>query len=110
MLTMLQVRKAYMAVPVIYDGKPIRAQRLNGDSRLREIFLQSVVGMSRKSYDRRLLSMAIKFGNPRPSEHDALADLARALNDYEMAIGYMWRSDAEARTDVQIIKVLWRED
>ena len=32
-LSMLQVRKAYMAVSVIYDGKPIRAQRLDGDAR-----------------------------------------------------------------------------
>ena len=108
-LSMLEIRKAYLAVPVEYQGSPVRALRQGGDESLNRIFLQSVVGMSQKSYQRRLLSMALKFGNPRPVVQPDLDTLVSALTGSPTAIAYMWRRDAQSRTEVKIIKVLWRD-
>ncbi len=109
-LSKLDVRKAYLAVPVEYAGRPLRAQRMGSDERLNRIFLQAVVGMSRRSYERRLLSMALKFGNPRPPVQPDSESLLNALRVNPMAIAYMWRVDADREPDVKIVRVLWQDD
>ena len=108
-ISMLDIRKAFLGIAVTVDGESLNAVRRNEDRQLDDIFLQSVVAMSRKSYERRLLSLALKFGTPRPLIADDAADQARILNERSPAISYMWRSEAEADSSVRILKVLWQE-
>lgn len=107
-LTTLDIRKAYLGVAVSIDGKSINALRLRGDKRLNQIFLQSVLAMSEKSYERRLLSMALKFGRVRPTEASNVAELVESISTTPTSIGYMWKSDADLDARVKIIRVLWQ--
>jgi len=104
----LDIRKAFLGIAVLVDGEPVRAIRRRDDVRLNEIFLQSVMAMSQKSYDRRILSLALKYGTPRPDQVDDAAELASLLERSYAGIGYMWRADAENEDRVRIIGVLWR--
>jgi hypothetical protein len=65
--------------------------------------------MSEKSYERRLLSMMLKYGNPRPDELGSREALISRLERNLFTIAYMWQSDAESDPRVKIIKVLWQD-
>jgi len=109
-ISTLDTRKIYLGVSVAIDGKNIRAIRWYNDERLNQIFLQSVIAMSHRSYERRLLSMVLKFGSPRPVEVDGQDELVAALAKNPMSIAYMWKRDAESDTRLKIIRVLWQEN
>jgi hypothetical protein len=108
-MSSLEVRKAYMGVAVSVDGLSVRAIRRRDDDRLNKIFLQSVIAMSERSYERRLLSLVLRFGVPRPAEVDDQQELMDLLERIPSSISYMWKSDAEADPSVRIIRILWQE-
>ena len=82
---------------------------MTSDERLQQIFYQSVVAMSKKSYERRRLSLMLKFGTPRLAEIDDVASAAEALKREECAVTYMWGHDAEALQGIKTIKLLWQD-
>ena len=105
----LDIRKAYLGIAVPVSGNTLRPFRRGEDERLNRIFLQSVIAMSLKSYERRLLSMMLKFGTPRPVEVDSHEELVQRLTRNRYGIAYMWKADADADARVKIIRVLWQE-
>jgi hypothetical protein len=109
-ISMLDVRKAYLGITVRFEATPVRAFRLNNDHQLSQIFYQTVVAMSEKSYERRLLSMLLKFGTPRPREFDDVASLIAALGRADCPIAYMWSDDVESASGVRNIRLLWQGD
>ena len=105
----LEIRKIYLGITVTIGGDVIRAIRRRDDERLNQIFLQSVIAMSQRSYERRLLSLVLKFGTPRPAEVDSHDELLELLETHSSSIAYMWKSEAETDSRVKIIRVLWQE-
>lgn len=108
-ISSLDIRKTYLGISVTIAGNTVRPVRQQEDGRLNLIFLQSVIAMSQKSYERRLLSMMLKYGTPRPTEVDDREALIKMLERNPYAIGYMWESDAESDRRVRKVKVLWQE-
>jgi len=108
-ISSLDIRKAYLGISVQIGETTVRPVRRNEDDRLNMIFMQSVIAMSQKSYERRLLSMMLKYGTPRPIETDSLDEVLERLMKSPGAIAYMWKSDADAETRVRTIRVLWQE-
>lgn len=106
-LDSLDVRKAYLGVAVSVDGNHIRPLRLNGDEQLNRVFFQSIVAMSRKSYERRALSLALRFGRPRPLELDELDAALRVVRHIDCSIVYAWRDDVIDRDGIKILQPLW---
>lgn len=109
-ISALDIRKAYLGIGVSYESKNIRAFRIKGDEQLNQIFFQSVVVMSEKTYERRLLRLLLKYGRPRPREFDNAGDVAAAITENPCSIAYMWQSDAEASVGLKAIKSLWQEN
>ncbi len=108
-ISTLDVRKAYLGVMVTIDGRRLRPILMRGDEKLEQVFYQSVVAMSKKSYERRRLSLALKYGTPRPAEFDDVAAASEALRSEECAITYLWGRDAESLQGVKTIKLLWQD-
>ena len=108
-ISSLDIRKAYLGISVTVDGNTIRALRRRDDERLNQIFLQSVIAMSERSYERRLVSLMLKFGTPRPAEVDDSDELLESLVTIPSSIAYMWKNEAELDPRVRIIGVLWQE-
>ena len=108
-ISSLDIRKAYLGISVRIAGSTVRPILQQDDDRLNLIFLQSVIAMSQKSYDRRLLSMMLKFGTPRPGKADSREALIETLQGNPYAIGYMWKSDAASDARVRTVKVLWQK-
>ena len=108
-LSTLDLRKAYLGVAVKVDGERLKPILMRGDEMLEQIFYQSVVAMSKKSYERRRLSLALKYGTPRLAELDDPAAVPEALRSEACAITYLWGSDAEALQGIKTIKLLWQD-
>lgn len=104
----LELRKAYFGIVVRHDGQIIRPFRNSSDPQLNQIFLQSVVATSERTYERRLFSLTLRSGRPRPEEFTDQSELVRALREYPYSVSYMWRSDAERFIGIKIIKLLWQ--
>jgi len=109
-LDVLTIRKAYLGVGVSIDGSRIRPYRVGADARLNQIFMQSVIAMSERSYERRLLALTLKYGAPRPAQVDSPEQLVDALRSNPLAIGYLWREDAESASGIRVVRALWRAD
>ncbi len=108
-ISALDVRKAYLGVTVKANGQRLKPILMRGDDKLEDIFYQSVVAMSKKSYERRRLSLALKYGTPRLDEFDDLAAVSQALRSEECAITFMWRRDAEILPGIKTIRLLWQD-
>lgn len=109
-ISTLDIRKAYLSVAVTIDGRSIRPFRLDDDELLNQVFYQSIVAMSQKSYDRRALSMALKYGTPRPPVFDDVESAVEAVHRIECSVLYLWKKDADSLDGVRIIKLLWQGD
>lgn len=103
----LEVRKAYLGVVVTIDDHHVRPLRLIGDEQLDRVFFQSIVAMSRKSYERRALSLALKFGTPRPMELDDLDVALEVLRRIECGVVYAWSEDVVDEAGVKVLRTLW---
>lgn len=107
-LDSLDVRKAYLGVVVSINGYHVRPLRLVGDDQLERVFFQSIVAMSRRSYERRALSLALKFGTPRPIEFKALAAALKYVRDNECSVVYTWADALKGLPDIKILRPLWQ--
>ena len=109
-LDSLELRKLYLGYSVRRDGKLVRGLRNTQDEDLNRIFLQAVVAMSEKSYQRRLLSLPLRQGIPRPSEYNNPERLLEALSSDPYSVTYMWMDAAARSADLKTLKVLWQQD
>ena len=107
-LDALDVRKVYLGIAVSLDGNHIRPLRFTGDEQLNRIFFQSIVAMSRKSYEKRALSLALRFGTPRPAEISDLDTALGIVRRVECSIVYAWSDELVGRDDIKILQPLWR--
>ena len=107
-LSALEIRKVYMAITISYQGMPIRGFRLNNDEQLDSVFYQYVVAMTKKSYERRLLSLILKHGTPEPKKLDTPEEVAQALRKQRCSIAYMWKSQADKFNELRSLKLIWQ--
>jgi hypothetical protein len=109
-LDSLELRKIYLGFPVTRDEKIVRGLRNTEDEDLNRIFLQTIVAMSEKSYRRRLLSLPLRQGIPRPDKYNNAEHLLEALSRNPYSVTYMWKDAAVRSADIKILKVLWQQD
>ena len=107
-LAPLNVRKAYLGVAVTVDSYHIVPLRLTSDKQLNRVFFQSIVAMSRKSYERRAVSLALRFGTPRPIEIDNLDMALRVIRRIECSIVYAWSDDILEQDGIKVLQPLWQ--
>lgn len=106
----LTVRKVFLGLPTRSGDTLLRGFRNVGDRRLTDVFLQTVVAMSQRSYDHRLLAQALQSGAPLPLEVSDREELVKLLTTTPGAVSYMWYEDAVRYPSIQIVRVLWRSD
>jgi hypothetical protein len=106
----IEVRKLYLGFNVINDSnRPIQAISNVSDPRLWDIFLQDVMGMSERSYRRRLLTLTLQSGRSRPdTAKDRELMLDRIEHDPD-AISFSWQEDIEDRPNIKVLRVLWQK-
>ena len=109
-ISALDVRKAYLGIRVSHEGHAIDAFRLKNDHKLNQIFFQSVVAMSERTYERRRLLLLLKYGQPRPRDFESVDSLVAGLKEASCSIAYLWQHDVDTRDGVKGIRILWQEN
>lgn len=107
-LSNLEIRKAYLGVTVRAGDQTIHPLRLVADAALNRVFFQNIVAMSEKSYARRALSLALKFGTPRPAEFPDLGRALQALQKSTCGILFLWEEDVPGNGETREIGRLWQ--
>ncbi len=108
-LEIIDVRKLFLGLRVAPAGVPLRPLDNRADARLHEAFLQNVLGMSDEAFERRLLSMTLREGVPRPVAYHATAELLAAVAADPDAVTVAWARDVEHDRRVRVLRVLWRD-
>lgn len=111
MLGALELRKIYLGFKVKNPrGKAIKALVNASDEKLEHIFFQYVVAMSEKSFRRRMLSLMVRKGIPRPQQFKYLHGLHQSLIANPDSVSFMWIEDAQKLEGLKTIRLLWKED
>jgi hypothetical protein len=105
----VSLRKLFLGVPVLVNGKPLHPLRNRSDAPIDEIFFQTIVSMSKESYDRQILIGVNRQGWLRPEEYSRLPDLVAALTADPNAVSYMWQRDVGHNPGIRVIRVLWSD-
>lgn len=108
-MSTLDIRKAYLGIALTSGNRIVSALRIRSDDELNQIFLQTVIAMTPRTYERRIISSALKYGRPIPREARNRDELVNWIVSNSTSIGYMWKSDAEADSRLRIVRVLWQE-
>jgi hypothetical protein len=105
----LDLRKLYLGLLVrTPDDVAIRAAINRSDAELYEIFLQVVMAMSSRAYDRRLLTLTLQAGRRRPDAYLNGRALVQAIKDDAHLVTFMWMEDTERAGDLKVLRVLWK--
>lgn len=84
-------------IPLINKATPI----------LDEVFLQKIVFMSKRHFDRQIMSNVYRRGVSKPKSYQSVDDAVRMLNNIPNSITYMWEETAKKRK-LTVIQLLWR--
>jgi hypothetical protein len=108
-LATIELRKLFLGYTMLHDGNLLHPVRNRSDARLDAVFLQHVVAMSADAYERRLLSMSLQQGRPRPIEVHSRSELVHQLQAARHVISFSWQSDVAQLAGTHVVKTLWRE-
>jgi hypothetical protein len=107
-LTASEVRRLFLGVVVEKgDRRLVPIQNLS-EPLLHEVFLQKVVFMSSRSYERHLLAQMFRSGGHRPARYAETGALVAALQRQPGAVTYMWSSSAKQTPGIKVVQELWR--
>lgn len=107
-ISLRDVRKAYLGLPIGKGGETIKPVRNETDERLHEIFLQRVMFMSAAVYERQVLANVFRFGGQQPRRVSKSAEVVEVLKDSPSAVTFMWSDALPTDGCVEPILELWR--
>ncbi len=108
-LDVIDVRKLFLGLTVMSSGRQLRALDNRSDAKLREAFLQNVIAMPERAYERRLLSITLQQGAHRPEAFEATAALLNAVATDPSAVSIAWAADVATDRRIRVLRVLWRD-
>jgi len=109
-LTSLEIRKLYLGFNVRdRSERQIVALTNKSDTRVMTVFLQNVMAMTQRAYNRRLLTLAVQSGRARPRSVASLDQLHELLLSDRMMVTCMWKADVDEFSGLKVLRVLWTE-
>jgi len=108
-LDSITVRKLFLGLPVLINGRPLHPVRNRSDAELDPIFLQQIVAMSQSTYDRQILNGVNRQGWLRPVEISTSSRVLDTLYADPYAVTFMWLHEVARNPRVRVIRVLWSD-
>jgi len=108
-LSHADVRKLFLGVPLTIDRARLKPILNASDPLATSVFLQQVIFMSKRQYERHLVSRVFRLGDQRPPEHENIDMLVKALLDTPGSLSYMWSEQFEHQTGLKSLGVLWTD-
>ncbi len=101
------LRRAYLGSALVQDHISIHPLLNATDQLLYDVFLQKIMFMSHRTYERNALSQVFRFGGTRPHRSEDFEELLRELLAHPATITFMWRETALRLDGVTIVMELW---
>lgn len=101
------VRRAYLGLRDSSGSQRSVPLGNRSDPLLYEVFLQKVIFMSARNYERQILSHVYQSGNQRLVMYENKDDVVKHLSNDSDAISYMWASDIKIDSGLRIVQVIW---
>jgi len=103
------VRKLFLGVPVLLNGRLLHPIRNRSDARLDQIFLQEIAAMSQAAYDRQILIGVNRQGWLPPEELSSSGRVLERLSSDPNAVSFLWQKDVARNSQLRVIRVLWAD-
>lgn len=107
-LTQHEVRRLFLGETLIKDGERLVPLLNTGDPLLYEAFLQKVIHLSARHYERQVLARVFRMGGQRPAVYTDSAKLLEALRGEPGRVSYMWEDMVKSSPGVKTIGTLWQ--
>ncbi|MDX1811207.1 MAG: hypothetical protein R3240_04620 [Gammaproteobacteria bacterium] len=101
-----ELKKVYLGLIVKKQGNVLTPILNHTESLMDEVFLQNVIFMSSRNYERQLNSRTFRSGK-RIHAHSSLKEIIDSLQKNNNSITYLWESDAKKYSNIKIIQNLW---
>jgi hypothetical protein len=108
-LDSLEVRKLFLGMTVIHDGKRVRPLVNEADPQLKEVFLQNIVSMTEVTYDRRVLRLALQQGLSIPVTYTDITALLDEIAADPTAVTFAWAREVQHDKRIKVLRVLWHD-
>ncbi|HEX4152468.1 MAG TPA: hypothetical protein VHY75_09720 [Steroidobacteraceae bacterium] len=108
-LDSLEVRKLFLGMTVIHDGKRVRPLVNEADPQLKEVFLQNIVSMTEVTYDRRVLRLALQQGLSIPVTYTDVTALLDEIAADPTAVTFAWAREVQHDKRIKVLRVLWHD-
>jgi len=106
-LSHAEVRKLFLGVPMFEDQLRLKPLLNTSDAFATDVFLQQIIFMSKREYERQLVSRVFRLGDQRPAEYEDLDTLVNALLNTPGSLSYMWSEQLEHQTGLKSLGELW---
>jgi len=103
-MSRFELRKLFLGYPVKQNGKTISAIRNTSDQRAYQIFLEKLIHLSAKNYERRLMAKTFKTGAANVPVADSLDNLIAELLQADSTLSFMWMDEVDAQYGVKVIQ------
>ena len=102
-----ELRRLFLGFTVKRNGVTLTSSRNTSEEYAYQVFLQHVMFMSKRNYERRLLSLGFTKGNKIVPEYNDILVLLKEINKNNNHVSYVWREDIKPGSDLNVIQVLW---
>jgi len=105
--TIYELRKIFLGHSVEREGAQVKGVVNTADEEVYQIFLQKLIHLSAKDYERRLMSRMFRTGVSSVSKVDTFAELKSALLSDDSNISVVRAGQLAANSNLEVIQVLW---
>ena len=102
-----EIRQLFFAGAIIKDGTRLEAVINDSTPLLYEVFLQKIVFMSARAYERKLISRVFRRGGRRVVLASSLESLEKDLVANPGWVSFMWEEHARTLPGITVIGQLW---
>ncbi len=106
-LSPTEIRKLFLGARIFKDNMHLRPLQNISDAKTQQIFLQKVIFMSQRSFERRLLSNIYRIGGERPEIYSDIDKLVESLVKSPASVSYMWSDQLVRYRSIKSVGLLW---
>ncbi len=107
-LDSLRLRKLFLGLPVKARGDYLQAVINLSDPELSAFFYQSLVAMTRKSYEKKRLLYQLRYALTSPPRFDEYRLWRDHVMRHEALVSFAWEHELSGLDNISILQTLWQ--
>ncbi len=109
-LTNTELRRLFLGIPVFRKGNRLIPFVNKSEDLCYQVFLQSIIGMSEKRYERTLVSGFYRQGVSSPNIYQDQTKLLSELKKEELGISFLFDTEGIEEKQFNVVQEIWISD